>query len=96
MNKVIIDEFYTMTSATAEILNSIDLLPTEDQHQLMVEVLRRLPPHLLAEHDRLYQGRFKELKALIQVGIDQLDRGERIDGKTAIEQLKQRNLPSRS
>ena len=47
-----------MTSATTEILNSIDRLPTEEQHQLMVEVLRRLPPHLLAEHDRLYQGRF--------------------------------------
>jgi hypothetical protein len=80
-----------MTSANAEILNSIDRLPTQEQHELMVEVLRRLPPHLLAEHYRLYQGRFHELKALIQVGIDQLDRGERVDGKTAIEQLKQRN-----
>jgi hypothetical protein len=57
----------------------------------MVEVLRRLPPNLLAEHDRLYQGRFNELKTLIQVGIDQLDSGKRIDGRTAIEQLKQQN-----
>ena len=80
-----------MTSATTEILDSIDLLPTEEQHQLMVEVLRRLPPHLLAEHDRLYQGRFNELKALIQVGIDDLDAGRRVDGRTAIEQLRQKN-----
>jgi hypothetical protein len=80
-----------MTSASAEILNSIDRLPAEEQQQLMVEVLRRLPPNLLAEHDRLYQGRFNELKTLIQVGIDQLDSGKRIDGRTAIEQLKQQN-----
>ena len=50
-----------MTSATTEILNSIDRLRTE------------------------------ELKALIQVGIDELDAGKRVDGRTAIEQIKQRN-----
>ena len=50
-----------MTSATTEILNSIDRLSTE------------------------------ELKALIQIDIDELNEGKRIDGRTAVEQLKQRN-----
>ena len=50
-----------MTSATTEILNSIDRLRTE------------------------------ELKALIQTGIDDLDAGRRVDGRTAIEQLRQKN-----
>lgn len=50
-----------MTSATTEILNSIDRLSTE------------------------------ELKALIQIDIDELNEGKRIDGRTAIEQLKLRN-----
>ena len=38
--------------------------------------------------DRL---RTEELKALIQAGIDDLDAGRRVDGRTAIEQIKQRN-----
>ena len=43
---------------------------------------------ILNSIDRL---RTEELKALIQVGIDELDTGRRIDGRIAIEQIKQRN-----
>ena len=35
--------------------------------------------------------RTEELKALIQVGIDELDAGRCVYGRTTIEQIKQRN-----
>lgn len=47
---------------------------------------------LLEERDRLYQDRLAELQAKIDVGIQQLDRGERVDGKAAIERLLEKNI----
>jgi antitoxin ParD1/3/4 len=46
---------------------------------------------LLEERDRIYQGRFEELRQAVLVGVEQLDRGERLDGKAVIEQLRQKN-----
>lgn len=43
---------------------------------------------LLEERDRLYQARLAELQAKLTVGIKQLDRGEGVDGETAIRQMK--------
>jgi hypothetical protein len=80
-----------MTSAALDILNSIDRLPIEDQNELMIEVLRRIESKRNGEVERLYKGRFEELRSLIQVGIDDVDAGRTVDGKTAIAQLKQKN-----
>jgi antitoxin ParD1/3/4 len=46
---------------------------------------------LLDERERLYQGRFEELRQEVLIGVEQLDRGERLNGKAVIEQLRQRN-----
>ncbi len=51
---------------------------------------------LLAIQEQLYQGRFEELQQQIQTGLEPLNRGERIDGKMAIEQLRQHNAARRS
>lgn len=45
---------------------------------------------LLEERDRIYKGRFEELRQEVAIGVEQLDRGERLDGRAAIEQLRQR------
>jgi antitoxin ParD1/3/4 len=50
---------------------------------------------LLEEQERIYKGRFEELKREILVGIEQLDRGERLDGREVIEQLRRENQAKR-
>jgi antitoxin ParD1/3/4 len=46
---------------------------------------------LLEERERVYQGRFEALQREVLVGVEQLDRGERLDGRQVIEQLRQKN-----
>jgi len=46
---------------------------------------------LLEERERIYKGRFEELQREIMIGVEQLDSGERLDGKEVIEQLRQKN-----
>jgi len=46
---------------------------------------------LLEERDSIYKGRFEELRQEVSIGVEQLDRGERLDGKAVIEQLRQKN-----
>ena len=46
---------------------------------------------LLEERERIYNGRFEELQREIAIGVEQLDRQERLDGREAIEQLRQKN-----
>lgn len=46
---------------------------------------------LLEERERIYQGRFEELKREIVIGVEQLERGERLDGREVIEKLRQKN-----
>jgi antitoxin ParD1/3/4 len=43
---------------------------------------------LLAERERLYKGRFEELQREVMIGIEQLDRGETLDGETFMQELK--------
>ena len=45
---------------------------------------------LLDERDRIHQMRLEELRKDIQLGLDQLDRGESINGDEAIAQLRER------
>ncbi|MEH2012984.1 type II toxin-antitoxin system ParD family antitoxin [Nostoc sp.] len=46
---------------------------------------------LLEERERIYKGRFEELQREIEIGVKQLDSGERLDGREIIEQLRQKN-----
>jgi len=46
---------------------------------------------LLEERDSIYKGRFEELRQEVSIGVEQLDRGERLGGKAVIEQLRQKN-----
>ncbi|MHC5744622.1 MAG: type II toxin-antitoxin system ParD family antitoxin [Nostoc sp.] len=46
---------------------------------------------LLEERERIYKGRFEELQREIAIRVEQLDRGERLDGREVIEQLRQKN-----
>jgi antitoxin ParD1/3/4 len=51
---------------------------------------------LLEERERIYKGRFEELQREIAIGVEQLDRGERLDGREVIEQLRQKNQALRN
>lgn len=42
---------------------------------------------LLEERQQIYKGRFEELKREVMIGVEQLERGEKIDGETAMRQL---------
>jgi len=44
---------------------------------------------LLDERDRLISARLAELKAKIRVGIEELDRGEGIDGEEVFAELEE-------
>jgi antitoxin ParD1/3/4 len=50
---------------------------------------------LLKERERIYKGRFEELKREIAIGVEQLERGERLDGREVIEKPRQRNQAMR-
>lgn len=50
---------------------------------------------LLEERERLYQGRFEELRQEVLLGVEQLDQGQRLDGRMVIEQLRQKNQTQR-
>ena len=45
---------------------------------------------LLAERERIYQGRFEELKEEIMLGVAASERGEVVDGETVFSQLQQK------
>ena len=47
--------------------------------------------HLLEERDRSRQAHRESLRAEVQRGIDQADRGELIDGEEAFARLRRRN-----
>jgi antitoxin ParD1/3/4 len=45
---------------------------------------------LLEERERIYQGRFEELKREITIGVEASERGEVVDGETVFSQLQQK------
>ncbi|WP_414623327.1 type II toxin-antitoxin system ParD family antitoxin [Calothrix sp. CCY 0018] len=45
---------------------------------------------LLKERERIYQGRFEELKREIAIGVEASERGEVIDGEVVFRQLEQK------
>ena len=46
---------------------------------------------LLRERDELQRMRLEELRREIQIGIDQADRGELLDGETVMADLRRRH-----
>jgi antitoxin ParD1/3/4 len=46
---------------------------------------------LLEERESIYNGRFEELQREIMIGIEASERGEVVDGREVIEQLRQKN-----
>ena len=44
---------------------------------------------LLEEKERIYKGRLEELRKEVMIGVEQLRRGEKIDGETAMRQLRE-------
>ena len=46
---------------------------------------------LLDDQDRLRNAQLEEVRRKIQIGIDQLDRGEGIDGGTILAELRQKS-----
>lgn len=58
----------------------------ESIEDLLVDAVRALS---VREED-IYQGRFEELRAEVQVGIDALQRGESQDLDTAMDNLRQK------
>jgi antitoxin ParD1/3/4 len=49
-----------------------------------------------AERERIYKGRFEELREEIMVGVEASRRGEVVDGETVFSQLEQKLLLRRS
>jgi antitoxin ParD1/3/4 len=47
---------------------------------------------LLQEQDELRQIRLRELKQEVKKGLDQIDRGEIVDGDEVFQELRARNL----
>lgn len=43
---------------------------------------------LLEERERIYQGRFEELKREIAIGVEAAEHGETVDGEVVFSQLK--------
>ncbi|MHC5773844.1 type II toxin-antitoxin system ParD family antitoxin [Nostoc sp.] len=46
---------------------------------------------LLEKREHIYKSRFEKLQREIMIGVEQLDRQERLDGREVIEQLRQKN-----
>jgi putative addiction module antidote protein, CC2985 family len=47
---------------------------------------------LLQEQDELRQIRLRELKREVQKGLDEIERGEVVDGDEVFKELRERNL----
>lgn len=50
---------------------------------------------LLQEQDELRQIRLQELKREVQKGLDQIERGEVVDGDEVFKELRERNLKAK-
>jgi antitoxin ParD1/3/4 len=48
--------------------------------------------HMAQRQHRLRQIRLRELKQEVQKGLDQIDRGEIVDGDEVFQELHERNL----
>jgi antitoxin ParD1/3/4 len=54
-----------------------------------LSIIIREALQLLKEREQIYQGRFEELKREVMIGVEQLEQGNKIDGETAMRQLRE-------
>ncbi|NER39444.1 MAG: type II toxin-antitoxin system ParD family antitoxin [Oscillatoria sp. SIO1A7] len=47
---------------------------------------------LLSERERIYRGRFEELKKEVAIGVEDLKQGRKVDGREVIQRLKVKNI----
>jgi antitoxin ParD1/3/4 len=84
---------------------SIALTPTQEQlldrlirtgrYSSAAEVLSAAL-HLLEEQERHYEQWLEETRQKVQVGIDELERGEGLDGEVVIERLREKLRKARA
>ena len=77
-------------SLTPELEKLVESKVRSGRYQSASEVIRE-GLRLLDDQDRLRMAQLDEVRRKIQIGIDQLDRGEGIDGATILAKLKQRS-----
>jgi antitoxin ParD1/3/4 len=77
-------------SLTPELEKLVESKVRSGRYQSASEVVRE-GLRLLDDQDRLRNAQLEEVRRKIQTGIDQLDRGEGIDGRTILAELKQKS-----
>lgn len=77
-------------SLTPELEKLVESKVQSGRYQSASEVVRE-GLRLLDDQDRLREIRLEEVRRKVQAGIDELDRGEGIDGETVLAELKQKS-----
>ena len=77
-------------SLTPELEKLVESKVQSGRYQSASEVIRE-GLRLLDDQDRLRTAQLDEVRRKIQIGIDQLDGGEGIDGGTILAELKQKS-----
>ncbi len=81
-------------SLTPELEKLVESKVKSGRYQSASEVIRE-GLRLLDEQDRLRKAQLEEVRRSIQIGIDQLDRGEGVKGGTVLAELKQKSAALR-
>ena len=77
-------------SLTPELEKLVENKVQSGRYRSASEVIRE-GLRLLDDQDRLRAVQIEEVRRKIQIGIDQLDRGEGIDGGTVLAELKEKS-----
>jgi antitoxin ParD1/3/4 len=77
-------------SLTPELEKLVESKVQSGRYQSASEVIRE-GLRLLDDQDRLRNAQLEEVRRKIQGGIDQLDKGEGIEGRTVLAELKQKS-----
>ena len=77
-------------SLTPELEKLVESKVQSGRYQSASEVVRE-GLRLLEDQDRLREMRLEEVRRRVQAGIDELDRGEGIDGGTVLAELKRKS-----
>ena len=77
-------------SLTPELEKLVESKVQSGRYQYASEVVRE-GLRLLEDQNRLREMRLEEVRRKVQAGIDELDRGEGIEGETVLAELKQKS-----
>jgi antitoxin ParD1/3/4 len=77
-------------SLTPELEKLVESKVQSGRYKSASEVIRE-GLRLLDDQDRLRKAQLDEVRRKIQVGIDQLDRGEGLDGDAVLAELKRKS-----